>query len=108
MVILSWCDWYIHRFIDFSTRFISPNMTLQKGKGYQVIRATNAFECENTSDFKYYYWEKWKTYVGLQGYQGTKGHFSDKATLDIDVFTYEPVVQCVVQGVQSIFIEDSK
>ena len=51
-------------------------MTEQKRKGYQGIRATEAFEYENTrSDFNYCYywehgdiisiispcWEKWKT-----------------------------------------------
>ena len=40
---------------------ISPNlMTEQKGKGYQGVRATEAFECKNTrNDFKHcYYREK--------------------------------------------------
>ena len=38
-------------------------MTEQKGKGYQGIRATEAFDYENTRKyFKYgYYLKKWKT-----------------------------------------------
>ena len=56
-------------------------MTEQKKKGYQGIRATEAFECEN---------------------------ISDKVIPAIDVFTDEPVVQCDVQVVENTFIDDSK
>ena len=50
-------------------------MTEQKEKGYQGIRATEAFGYENTkSDFKLLL-RKMKNYVRLEGYQGPKGYF---------------------------------
>ena len=36
------------------------------------------------------------------------GAFSDKVTTNIDVFIDEAVVQCDVQVVENIFIDDSK
>ena len=50
MIIL----WWLFIASQFTFDFIMPNtMMEQKGKGYQGIRATEAFELENTrSDFK--------------------------------------------------------
>ena len=43
-----------------------------------------------------------------QVYEGFNGAFSDKNTLNIDCFTDEPVVQCVVRVVKSTFLDVSK
>ena len=53
-------------------------MTEQKGKGYQGIRAPEAFEYENTrSDLKHcYYREIWKTKSDYRGTKDPKGIFS--------------------------------
>ena len=70
-------------------------MTEQKGKGYQEIRATVAFENENTrSDFNYCYdWEKWKILPDyFRDTRVPQGSFPDKVTPDIDGFIDEPVV----------------
>ena len=42
------------------------------------------------------------------GIAGIQGAFSDKVTTNIDVFIDEAVVQCDVQVVENIFIDDSK
>ena len=58
-------------------------MTEQKEKGYQGIRATEAFEYENIrSDFKHCITEKNEQ---LQGHQGPKGHFQIKLPLTLIV-----------------------
>ena len=44
----------------------------------------------------------------ITGIPGTQGAFSDKVTPDIDGFTDEPAVQCDVQVVENIFIDDCK
>ena len=51
MIIL----WWLFIAAQCASHFIAPNtMKKQKGKGYQGIRATEAFEYENTrSDLKY-------------------------------------------------------
>ena len=69
-------------------------MAKQRGKGYQGIRATEAFEYENTrNDFNYcYYWEKWKTMSDYKDTRFPKGTFRDKFNPNIDSFTDEPVV----------------
>ena len=57
MIILRW----LFIALQFPLVFMTPNiMTEQKGKEYQGIRATEAFEFDNTrSDFKCYdYLEK--------------------------------------------------
>ena len=81
-------------------------MIKQKEKGYQGIKATEAFEYENTrSNFKYcYYWEKWKT-TGIPGIQGA---FSDEVTPDIACFTDGPVAQCDFQVLENTFIDYTK
>ena len=67
----------------------------QKRKGYQGIRAIEAYEYENTgSYFKYcHYWEKWKTMSYYRDIPGTQGAFSEKVTSNSDGFTDEAVVQ---------------
>ena len=84
-------------------------MTEQKEKGYQRIRATEAFEYENTrSDFEFcFYWEKWKPMLDSRD-TGTQGSFSGKVTTGINGFTVEPVVQCDIQVVENTFMDDSK
>ena len=49
-----------------------------------------------------------KNYVGLKGYPGTQGAFSDKVNSDINGFTDEPVVQHDVQVVENTFVDDSR
>ena len=85
-------------------------MMEQKGKGYQGITASEAFECENTrSDFKYCYSEKNEKLCQTIGTPRTQGQFSDKVTPNIEVvFIDEPVIQCYVQFVENAFIDVSK
>ena len=45
-------SWWLFIASQFSFDFIAPNiMTEQKGKGYQRIRAIEAFEYENTRSY---------------------------------------------------------
>ena len=80
--------------------------TEQKGIGYQGIRATEAFEHENTRiDLKYcYFWGKWKT---MSDYRDTRDPRDIFRPL-IDGFTDKPVVQCDVQVAENTFRDDSK
>ena len=72
-----------------------------------MIRTIKKFEYENTRrGFECCdYWEKWKTIprqIILLDMWGTEVAFSDKVTTDIDGFTDEPIVQCVVRFVKIV------
>ena len=80
-------------------------MTEQNRKGYQGIRAPEALECKNRSDFKYCIaiTEKHEKLLDNTGIPKPQGAISDKVTPDIDAFSDEPVVQCDVQVVENNF-----
>ena len=75
-------------------------MTEQKGKGYQGIRAIEAFEYKNTRSHVITKKNE-KEYVRLQlSIKGAQGAFPNKVAPDIDDFTDEPEFQCDVQVVK--------
>ena len=80
---------------------VSPNIIMeQKRKGWQGIRAIEAFEYENTrSYFKYCEKNEKLSYYRDTGDQRA---FSDKVTPNIDGFTDEPIAQYDVQVVENI------
>ena len=82
--------------------FTAPNVMMkQRGKGYQGIRATEAFEHKNTRSSNVVITKKnEKTFQTIPDTQET---LSDKDAQDIEEFTDEPEFQCDAEVVKNTF-----
>ena len=110
MIILSYGGWYLYCFMVSPFDYIKPTIiTVQKGKMYQGIRATEKYLSTKIHEliWNIVIWEKWRTLSDIR-VPGTQGTFSRKVTPDIDSFTDETVIQCDVQVVEHNFVDDCK
>ena len=83
--------------------------TNQKGKGEELEQVKHLITKIQELTSNDVITDKMKNYVRLQlSMPGTQEAFWDKVTTDIDGFTDEPVVQCDIEVIKNIFVDDSR